>query len=69
MENKPNKPRTSSKVKNRYNKKTYDNILLVVKKGEKELIKAFAESRGMSLNGFITSLVREEMEREDRDLI
>lgn len=50
----------------KYKKKTYDRIELLVYKGEKQQIKAFAESRGKSVNGFITDLIREEMKREDK---
>ena len=53
--------RTTSKVKNRYNTKTYDFIKLAVKKGEKDKIKAFAAMQGKSLSGFIIDLVNREM--------
>ena len=56
--------KTSSKVKDRYNAKTYDEIKLRVYKGEKEKIKAHAESRGESVNGFITRLIKDAMENE-----
>lgn len=45
----------------RYNKKTYDRIELVVKKGQRQLIKDFAASRGKSLNRFICDLIETEM--------
>jgi len=41
--------------------KLYDRIALQVKKGKKEEIKTFAESRGESLNSFINRLIDEEM--------
>lgn len=48
--------RTSSDVKNRYNKKTYDRINLVLKKGEKERIQQQAEARGYpSVNSYIVA--------------
>lgn len=48
--------RTSSDVKNRYNKKTYDRINLVLKKGEKERIQQQAEARGYpSVNSYIAA--------------
>jgi len=52
--------KTSSKVKDRYNKKAYDTIILRVPKGEKEVIKAHAESKGMSVNGYINNLIKED---------
>lgn len=50
----------------RYNKKTYDRIELVVKKGERQLIKDFAASRGKSLNRFICDLIEAEMSSENK---
>lgn len=45
--------------KNRYNKKTYDQIPVRVKKGEKEAITACAQYHGMSTNAFIVKAVEE----------
>ncbi len=56
--------KTSSAVKDKYNKKTYDEIKTRVKKGEKEIIAQFATARGESLNGFINRAIRETMERD-----
>lgn len=48
----------------RYNKKTYDRIEVVVKKGRKAEIKAFAQRQGKSVNGLITDLLDEAMKNE-----
>ena len=48
----------------KYDAKTYERINLMVKKGEKEKIRAFAAARGESVNGFINRLIREAMGRE-----
>lgn len=45
----------------RYNKKAYDRIDLVVPKGKRAVIKAFAKSRGMSANGFINQAIDKAM--------
>lgn len=45
----------------KYNKKAYDRIEIQVYKGEKELIKNFAEEKGMSVNSYITGLIRKDM--------
>ncbi len=50
----------------RYNKKTYDRIELVVKKGQREIIKNFAASQGKSLNRFILDAVEKEMNPENK---
>lgn len=49
---------------NRYIAKVYDRINLTVPKGEKDEIKAFAELRGESVNGFINRAIREAMQRD-----
>ena len=60
------KTKTSAAVKNRYNEKVYDRIGLVVPKGQKDLIKAHAESCGESVNGFIQRAISEAMERDNQ---
>ena len=47
----------------RYNKKAYDRIDLVVKKGQRQIIKDFAASQGKSLNRFILDCVEAEMKK------
>jgi predicted HicB family RNase H-like nuclease len=44
--------KTSSVVKDRYNKKTYDQINLRVPKGQKEQIQQIASNTNMSVNEF-----------------
>lgn len=55
------KTHTSSEVKRRYNEKHYDNILLVVKKGKKDIIKAAATSENLSVNGWINKVIDEKL--------
>lgn len=57
--------KTSSAVKNRYNDKAYDRITIVVPKGKKEKIKAFAEDQGESTNAFINRAIEEAMTKEE----
>ena len=52
------------KANNRYNEKAYDRINIAVPKGRKDLIKAHAESKGESINGFVNRAIDETMERE-----
>jgi uncharacterized protein (DUF1778 family) len=54
--------KTSAAVKNRYNNKAYDRINLTVQKGQKEVIKAYAEAHDESLNGFIQKAIAKAME-------
>ena len=39
----------------KYNAKTYDDMKIHVKKGERDRLKAYADSQGMSLNNFVCS--------------
>ena len=53
------------KAKAKYNKKTYDQINFRVKKGEREKIQARADELGLSLNAYITGLIRKDMEENE----
>ena len=52
------------KASNKYNAKTYERLNILVKKGERERIKAYAEAKGMSLNAYVTGLIYKDMEKE-----
>ena len=45
----------------KYNEKAYDRIEITVKKGRREEIKAYAESKGMSTNSYINKLIDDDM--------
>lgn len=47
----------------RYNKKTYDRINIIVRKGQRQIIKDYAARQGKSLNRFICDLVDAEMNK------
>ncbi|MBP3659868.1 MAG: antitoxin [Oscillospiraceae bacterium] len=51
----------------RYNKKAYDRINVIVKKGQREVIKAFAASQGKSLNRFICDAIAFQMNQAEAD--
>ena len=53
--------KTSTATKNKWNAQNYDQLRVVVKKGQKEQIQAYAESNGESLNGYINRLIAEDM--------
>ena len=46
---------------NKYNAKAYDRLAIQVFKGQREQIKAYAESHGYSLNGYINRLIAQDM--------
>lgn len=57
--------KTSSIVKDRYNAKAYDEIKVRVPKGNKDVIKAHAETHGESVNAFVNRAIDETMERDN----
>lgn len=58
------KPFNKVAYDNAFIAKTYDRINLTVPKGDKALIKAYAEANGESVNGFIQRAIGEAMERD-----
>jgi len=57
-------PKTNAEIKNAYAKKAYDDIRLQVKKGNKDIYKQQAKSKGMSLQGYIISLLERDRAEE-----
>ena len=56
--------KAQQKAVNKYVKDNYDRILLTVIKGQKELIKAHAASRGESVNSFIARAISQTIEQD-----
>lgn len=54
----------STAAQNRYIAKAYDRVNLTLPKGRKDEVKAHAEQRGESLNGFIQRAIDETMQRD-----
>ncbi len=63
MEETKGTPQT--RAKNKYNAKAYDSLRIVVKKGKKDKIKTYADSKGESINGFVNRAIDEAMERDN----
>ncbi len=61
------KTKTTAQIKNDYAKKAYDDVRLQVKKGKKDIIKAHAEARHESVNGFINRAIDEQMKRDEKE--
>ena len=51
----------------RYNRKTYDRINVIVKKGQRQIIKDFAASQGKSLNRFICDAIEYQMKLANKE--
>ncbi len=56
--------KTSAKSKNDWIAKAYDRINLTLPKGQKDIIKAHAESQGESVNAFINRAIDNQMKRD-----
>ena len=54
---------TQKEATARYNKKAYDRIDVIVKKGQRQIIKDFAASQGKSLNKFICDAIEYQMNK------
>lgn len=49
------------KASNKYNAKAYDRVSLMLNKGKKEIVTAYAKSKGLSLNAYINGLIAQDM--------
>lgn len=56
--------KTSTASKAKYNAKTYDNIGVIVPKGQKAVVKAIASRYGLSLNAYINRLIEEALKEQ-----
>lgn len=56
--------KAQQKATNKYINKAYDRVNLTLPKGKKEEIKAHAESRSESVNGFIARAIDRQMEED-----
>ena len=56
------------KANQKYNEKSYDQLKVLVKKGTRDKIKAFAENQGKSLNGYINELIKADMKAHGEEL-
>ena len=53
-----------TKYQNEYISKKYDSLRIVVPKGKKAKIKAYADSKGESINGFVNKAINEAMNND-----
>lgn len=61
------KTKTASAVKQRYNEKAYDRLAITIPKGQKATVEAHAQSRGLSINGLVNVLLRDELHLSEED--
>ena len=53
--------KAQQKAVNKYMKKNYDRLNIVIPKGYKQVVEAYARERGESVNGLVNSLLRNAM--------
>ena len=63
-ENKSRYTEAQKKSADKYLKEKVEDIRIRVPKGQKQLIKDYADSQGKSLNQFIVDLINKEMNKE-----
>lgn len=56
--------KAQQKAQNKWIAKAYDRINLTVAKGKKDIIQAYAEAQGKSVNAYINLAIDEKMSRE-----
>jgi len=59
--------KASTRAKNKYNAANYDSLRIVVPKGRKADIEAFAKEQGESVNGLVNGLLRNAMGLTEED--
>ena len=59
--------KASTRAKNKYNAANYDSLRIVVPKGRKIDVEAFAKEQGESVNGLVNSLLRNAMGWNEED--
>lgn len=65
MSETPKVSKAQQRATNKYIAKAYDRVNVTMPKGQKEILKAHAEARGESVNGFINRAIDETIERDD----
>lgn len=56
--------KAQQRATNKYIKANYDRMEVTLPKGEKDVVKAHAETMGESVNGFVNRAIRETMARD-----
>lgn len=56
--------KATNKAVQKYSAKAYDRLAVRVKAGQAETIQKYAESKGMSLNGYINKLIADDMGKQ-----
>ena len=60
-------PKKQTEWTRAYNAKAYDRLAVTIPKGRKTTVEAHAKSKGLSVNGLINTLLREDMQLTEED--
>ena len=55
------------KATNKYNAANYDSLRIVVPKGRKTTVEAYAKAQGESVNGLVNALLREKLNLSEEE--
>ncbi|MCL2637579.1 MAG: antitoxin [Oscillospiraceae bacterium] len=58
--------KTSAAATNKYAKKAYDRIIVLVPKGQKPILQEYAKSRAESLNAFVKRAINNQLENDKK---
>lgn len=59
--------KAATRAQNKYIANRYDRVYLMVEKGEKDIIKAHADSMGESVNAFINRAIAQAMATDKKE--
>ena len=60
---------TSAKSINKYMNKAYDKLVVLLKKGEKERLKAYCDAHGTSMSKLAADLLKKAMEEDGSPIL
>ena len=60
-------PKKQTEWTRAYNEKAYDRLAVTIPKGQKATVEAHAQSRGLSINGLVNVLLRDELHLSEED--
>ena len=60
--------KAQTRATNKYQAKNFDQLKVLVKKGMKDKIKAYAEEQGKSLNAYINDLIAADMAAHGKEI-
>lgn len=60
-------PKKQTEWTRAYNEKAYDRLAVTIPKGRKAVVEAHAQSKGLSINGLVNTLLREDLNLSEEE--